>query len=241
MVAPHAGAWIETRQSRLLRRHARVAPHAGAWIETASTATQTAAPVGRAPCGRVDRNAAGTSLRRSRRWVAPHAGAWIETTARGIAPRIRRGRAPCGRVDRNGFHPRAPVRDLRSRPMRARGSKPIQYGRAALGAVVAPHAGAWIETGQYGHIGARTLGRAPCGRVDRNGNAGGWRGRRDGRAPCGRVDRNASVTARLTALEQVAPHAGAWIETLVSGAARPPRDFFVTGRHSAPDSTGRKG
>ena len=27
----------------------------------------------------------------------------------------------------------------------------------------------------------------------------------------------------------------------VSGAARPPRDFFVTGRHSAPDSTGRKG
>ena len=32
VVAPHAGAWIETN-GELVARHA-VAPHAGAWIET---------------------------------------------------------------------------------------------------------------------------------------------------------------------------------------------------------------
>ena len=33
-VAPHAGAWIETKQDGSERRNAKVAPHAGAWIET---------------------------------------------------------------------------------------------------------------------------------------------------------------------------------------------------------------
>ena len=33
-VAPHAGAWIETVNSRTSMVHGRVAPHAGAWIET---------------------------------------------------------------------------------------------------------------------------------------------------------------------------------------------------------------
>ena len=34
IVAPHAGAWIETNRQRLYSFAARVAPHAGAWIET---------------------------------------------------------------------------------------------------------------------------------------------------------------------------------------------------------------
>ena len=34
MVAPHAGAWIETRATLLDIRWPSVAPHAGAWIET---------------------------------------------------------------------------------------------------------------------------------------------------------------------------------------------------------------
>ena len=55
-VAPHAGAWIETRQMAKARSETRVAPHAGAWIETR---------------GRL------YAHRRAR--VAPHAGAWIET------------------------------------------------------------------------------------------------------------------------------------------------------------------
>ena len=33
-VAPHAGAWIETYQLKLLESTEPVAPHAGAWIET---------------------------------------------------------------------------------------------------------------------------------------------------------------------------------------------------------------
>ena len=34
MVAPHAGAWIETGGQRYPHCSYRVAPHAGAWIET---------------------------------------------------------------------------------------------------------------------------------------------------------------------------------------------------------------
>ena len=33
-VAPHAGAWIETKPDIEKRNHPGVAPHAGAWIET---------------------------------------------------------------------------------------------------------------------------------------------------------------------------------------------------------------
>ena len=34
MVAPHAGAWIETGHALYVIWTALVAPHAGAWIET---------------------------------------------------------------------------------------------------------------------------------------------------------------------------------------------------------------
>ena len=36
VVAPHAGAWIETVMEELGLRSTDVAPHAGAWIETRS-------------------------------------------------------------------------------------------------------------------------------------------------------------------------------------------------------------
>ena len=78
MVAPHAGAWIETltkRRTRQMQRMSRptrarglkhvvrkggeiaqhVAPHAGAWIETGMPAAPRARILsGRAPRGRVD-------------------------------------------------------------------------------------------------------------------------------------------------------------------------------------------
>ena len=54
-VAPHAGAWIETRYKNLCDRESAVAPHAGAWIET---------PVRR--------------LFKLLLSVAPHAGALVE-------------------------------------------------------------------------------------------------------------------------------------------------------------------
>ncbi len=34
VVAPHAGAWIETGKELPVSRYRQVAPHAGAWIET---------------------------------------------------------------------------------------------------------------------------------------------------------------------------------------------------------------
>ena len=34
LVAPHAGAWIETHKQKKSKNNLKVAPHAGAWIET---------------------------------------------------------------------------------------------------------------------------------------------------------------------------------------------------------------
>ncbi len=59
MVAPFAGAWIETTFSLILVKRLIVAPFAGAWIET---------PRGTATGFGAD--------------VAPFAGAWIETSCR---------------------------------------------------------------------------------------------------------------------------------------------------------------
>ena len=57
MVAPHAGAWIETRYVPPSATALIVAPHAGAWIETYNIIYEN-----------------------SNIKVAPHAGAWIETS-----------------------------------------------------------------------------------------------------------------------------------------------------------------
>ena len=123
LVAPHAGAWIETwlplmksllissshpTRVRGLKQRLRafmndvygVAPHAGAWIETARESN--AGPSARvAPHAGAWIETAGSTVPTPALWVAPHAGAWIETqTVRGTG----------------------------------------SYGS------VAPHAGAWIET-----------------------------------------------------------------------------------------------
>ncbi len=50
--------------------------------------------------------------------------------------------------------------------MRARGLKLGNTSWTQVAAVVAPHAGAWIETYQAFTLGTVTLRRAPCGRVD---------------------------------------------------------------------------
>ena len=75
-----------------------VAPRAGAWIETASriviVASRESRPA-RARGLKLDR-AIFSSRRLS---VAPRAGAWIETLGRDIWPRSCSCRAPRGRVD----------------------------------------------------------------------------------------------------------------------------------------------
>jgi len=60
LVAPFAGAWIETATAAVVALEDAVAPFAGAWIETSKLFD---------PDNRLD--------------VAPFAGAWIETPAPG--------------------------------------------------------------------------------------------------------------------------------------------------------------
>ncbi len=53
-VAPHAGAWIETRRKGSAGNVLDVAPHAGAWIETACRRRCGMSCARRPPCGGVD-------------------------------------------------------------------------------------------------------------------------------------------------------------------------------------------
>ena len=107
--------------------------------------------------------------------------------------------------------------------------------RRGYNLAVAPHAGAWIETSRL-TVSRRSAGRPSCGGVDRNscdsmaasGDMGrpscggvdrnrlahGARGRRCRRPSCGGVDRNGSRHRSELHSQRVAPHAGAWIETL---------------------------
>ena len=99
-VAPHAGAWIETRRSARRSALCRVAPHAGAWIETpASRCTLSEALESRPARARGLKQSTVRATCESVCDVAPHAGAWIETSADAGQPRSRVGRAPRGRVD----------------------------------------------------------------------------------------------------------------------------------------------
>ena len=81
-VAPHAGAWIETRSGATRSQQGLVAPHAGAWIETISRFSSLTCPwMSPLMQGRgLKRGSSGGTPHAGR--VAPHAGAWIET-ARG--------------------------------------------------------------------------------------------------------------------------------------------------------------
>ena len=53
-VAPHAGAWIETKAEARRAYKGHVAPHAGAWIETDDAIQYVAGYVSRTPRGCVD-------------------------------------------------------------------------------------------------------------------------------------------------------------------------------------------
>ena len=121
LVAPRAGAWIETSYIEVLRAGDFVAPRAGAWIETlqgsAATPAQSESRPVRArglkqfrPCRGValpwSRPVRARGLKQplvgqldGRGKVAPRAGAWIETGHVPSCGQWRACRAPCGRVD----------------------------------------------------------------------------------------------------------------------------------------------
>ena len=120
-VAPHAGAWIETRDTeRRPRRRTshptrvrglkqrscswvspffRVAPHAGAWIETSHAWADVARNTQSHPTRvRGLKHGCGPG-RLQPDEVAPHAGAWIETCIPRRRTRRCRSRTPRGCVD----------------------------------------------------------------------------------------------------------------------------------------------
>ena len=53
-VAPHVGAWIETKKVNRASLDNLVAPHVGAWIETLITIFSSELISSRTPCGCVD-------------------------------------------------------------------------------------------------------------------------------------------------------------------------------------------
>jgi len=143
LVAPRAGAWIETARTDSLRHDPHVAPRAGAWIETACRLRLDPQAMSRpvrarglklAPYellnGYRSRPVRARGLKpditlspEEQLEVAPRAGAWIET-------RLAQG---CSVT-------------LPSRPVRARGLKQRAGCDGARSPGVAPRAGAWIET-----------------------------------------------------------------------------------------------
>ncbi len=78
VVAPHAGAWIETMASLTMKIQVQVAPHAGAWIETDAATQFGPAYWSRLTQARGLKQTGVMALVRAIA-VAPHAGAWIET------------------------------------------------------------------------------------------------------------------------------------------------------------------
>ena len=118
--------------------------------------------------------------------------------------------------------------------MRGRGSKLDDQRDVMPSRLVAPHAGARIETVPEDTFATREECRPPCGGADRNLHTAALIGRLGSRPPCGGADRNntpvgasplsqsrppcggadrniASLASAI--LTPVAPHAGARIET----------------------------
>ena len=119
IVAPRAGAWIETCMISKLTRE--VAPRAGAWIETV-----------------------GPMATFSAYGVAPRAGAWIETPPDRSASG-RRGRPPAGAWIETRRRENAGRCDGRP-PAGAWIETRLALSRRSCCLLVAPRAGAWIET-----------------------------------------------------------------------------------------------
>ena len=98
LVAPRAGAWIETSPWCGMAERKRVAPRAGAWIETRSSYSSN----WRKSSLPVRERGLKQSSEAGQPWiipVAPRAGAWIETQLTNKRAFKPEGRSPCGSVD----------------------------------------------------------------------------------------------------------------------------------------------
>ena len=185
---------------------ALVAPRAGAWIETRSTAGRVARRRRSPPVrGRGSKQGCRRNIRCCR-WSPPVRG----RGSKPLGPRRtgrRNRRPPCGGVDRNIGMELVEAAMLRSPPVRGRGSKPGDAAHDQRHQRRPPCGG--VDRNRFDPRGRlRFKGRPPCGGVDRNA---GLRRAEDlgggGRPPCGGVDRNLMASPTPTP-RQVAPRAG---------------------------------
>ncbi len=211
VVAPHAGAWIETRitlrlcslmQSRPSRRGV---DRNCAWLRLLTVIAPSPLTQGR---GSKRRMADGMV---SRVDVAPHAGAWIETMDQTLGQRLIERRPSRRGVDRNLLN-KIDGRLTRSRPSR-RGvdrNKPLRTIRCGLAGRPSRRGVDRNSTGDPDAVSALgsplTQGRGSKQRGLHRRLIGLCRPSRRG------VDRN-MLTKSADADVWVAPHAGAWIET----------------------------
>ncbi len=98
--------------------------------------------------------------------VAPHAGAWIETKRLCHLYKSTEWSRPMRARGLKHFINSGSSKSILSRPMRARGLKLLMGMVNCKDEIVAPHAGAWIETRSSYQCGQARRSRAPCGRVD---------------------------------------------------------------------------
>ena len=169
-VAPRAGAWIETRcRPLLLSVHLASPPVRGRGSkQTGMIAISSFS--GRPPCGGVDRNSMSTPIDDAIRLSPPVRG---RGSKHGPAYRFGgSGGSPPVR-GRGSKRTRAylPTWGARSPPVRGRGSKLFQGLRLLPGMVVAPRAGAWIETLGLAIMGAPGASPPVRGRGSKHFNA----------------------------------------------------------------------
>ena len=214
LVAPPAGAWIETEALRSQNEAVHVAPPAGAWIETAvadrgdrddASRPLRARGSKRENASRYPRCSTSRPLwaRGSKpqilpvieymNQVAPPVGAWIETRHGSPRRRPRVVAPPVGAWIETPCRASRRLSAISSRPLWARGSKLVAL-----------------------EIGNEIAGRAPCGRVDRNKVALHERSAYKASRPLwARGSKRREARCRVHH-GQVAPPAGAWIETVTT-------------------------
>ena len=134
--------------------------------------------------------------------------------------RWQSSRPPCGGVDRNWWSDELMLQERWSPPVRGRGSKPLEQMPPAA-AESRPPCGGVDRNLRYRNDRTRQQCRPPCGGVDRNHCATAARHFTYSRPPCGGVDRNHEAVHALMDPE-VAPRAGAWIETPARSARHHP-------------------
>ena len=251
VVAPFAGAWIETAASSALPNSSAVAPFAGAWIETVYTTTAFTG-TGVAPFAGAWIETDLTIPRRCGNRVAPFAGAWIETIAAALFRSTRCRRPLRGGVDRNdgsggigetGWSPPSRGRGSKhapahvqlslqlSPPSRGRGSKHPGAWCDARPRRVAPFAGAWIETGPAEQAGLGVVSPPSRGRgskhLPRCRHQEG-----QGRPLRGGVDRNSSAAAAQGVAHGCRPLRGGVDRNILP-------DDVETDKNRSPPSRGR--